>query len=258
MVCACCWRSVETRAYTATRTGIIVLLRWLRRLPPAQEELIRPVPPPLPVRVLDRLPAEAPPTPHRCPPCCRSRSPGVPLERATAATGRGATRSSATVPSGSSRICHLRVDHRGDLLRLQAIAGLRGPAEPSPPGRAAHRALRRAGLRPGRAVGRAADRGGRGAHDAPAPLVPPEGSGGPVVRRSPRHAPPGRAGSGGRQVMATYCARVSGTVRPKTPLTSPRPPAHHRAHWRNSSLEDPRRTRLAVWGGRATDCRRSC
>ena len=129
MVCACCWRSVDTR-------GVHRHPHRHRRPPPAAPPPApsaggagTPGPTVLPVRVLDRLPAEAPPAPHRCPPCCRRRSPGVPPERATAATGRGATSSDATAPTGSSRICHLRVDHRADLPVSQA-----GPRLGHPPG----------------------------------------------------------------------------------------------------------------------------
>src|SRR5919202_3339266 len=50
IVCACCCRSVETRAYIATRiTGSF--LPGHRRQRPAQEELVGAIPPLLPVRV---------------------------------------------------------------------------------------------------------------------------------------------------------------------------------------------------------------
>jgi hypothetical protein len=62
MVWVCCWRPVDTRAYTATRIRRSLLVGlWFS---PTQQELVRPIPTGLSVRLLDRLPPNLPGAPH--------------------------------------------------------------------------------------------------------------------------------------------------------------------------------------------------
>jgi hypothetical protein len=69
MVWACCWRSVDTRTYNATRISR-PLLCCPRR--PTQHQLVGPVPPRLPVRLFAGLPPDLEGAPHGCPLHCRS------------------------------------------------------------------------------------------------------------------------------------------------------------------------------------------
>src|SRR5215217_9768142 len=73
MVWACCWRSVDTRTYNATRIGDSFLLSRRRR--PAQHQLVCPVPPVLPIRLLADLPPDLEGAPHGRPPPAGSVPP---------------------------------------------------------------------------------------------------------------------------------------------------------------------------------------
>src|SRR5215217_900764 len=111
MVWACCWRSVDTRTYNATRIGCSL---WLsrRRHRPAQDKLVRPIPPVLPVWLLAGLPPDMPGAPHGRPPAAAvSVGRATPADRPAAAKG-AATSPAAAGRSGSSRTCHLRSNHR--------------------------------------------------------------------------------------------------------------------------------------------------
>src|SRR4030095_11142033 len=156
MVWACCCRSVGTRTYNATRIGRPLLLRYHRRRRPAQRQLVRPVPPVLPIRLLAGLPPDLEGAPHGCPPAADDSA-----RRATPADPAAAATAAATTPAvvghdGSSRTCHLRSNHRTHHPVLQAAprldhatappsragrpvdlagAGRLRPAAPGPPGR---------------------------------------------------------------------------------------------------------------------------
>src|SRR5213078_1090967 len=124
MVWACCCRSVDTRTYNATRIGRPFLLCYRRRRRPAQHELVRPVPPVLPIRLLARLPPDLEGAPHGCPPAAAADS----VRRATPADQPAAATAAATTPdaagrSGSSRTCHLRSNHRAPNESPQAVPG---------------------------------------------------------------------------------------------------------------------------------------
>src|SRR5512133_1768447 len=64
MVWACCWRSVDTRTYNATRIGRPFLLCYRRRRRPAQHQLVRLVPSVLPIGLLADLPPDLEGAPH--------------------------------------------------------------------------------------------------------------------------------------------------------------------------------------------------
>src|SRR5919197_3278256 len=102
MVWACCCRSVDTRTYNAARIcGSFLMDRRRRR--PAQEELVRPVPPVLPIRLLAGLPPDLEGAPHGRPPTA-----AVSVGRATPLDPAAAAAAVATTPdeagrSGSSR-----------------------------------------------------------------------------------------------------------------------------------------------------------
>src|SRR5512133_1768445 len=72
MVWACCWRSVDTRTYTATRIGRPFLLCYRRRRRPAQHQLVRLVPSVLPIGLLADLPPDLEGAPHGRPPAAGS------------------------------------------------------------------------------------------------------------------------------------------------------------------------------------------
>src|SRR5512132_682514 len=76
MVWACCWRSVDTRTYNATRIGGPFLLCYRRRHRPAHHQLVRPVPPVLPIGLLAGLPPDLEGAPHSCPPLLLTQSEG--------------------------------------------------------------------------------------------------------------------------------------------------------------------------------------
>src|SRR5215218_10880020 len=87
MVWACCWRSVDTRTYNAARICGSFLSCCRRRRCPPQHELVRPVPPGLPIWLLAGLPPDLEGAPHGCPPRCRSLSRrGTPASAAAVAT----------------------------------------------------------------------------------------------------------------------------------------------------------------------------
>src|SRR5512132_520962 len=72
MVWACCWRSVDTRTYNATRIGRPFLLCYRRRRRPAQHQLVRLVPSVLPIGLLADLPPDLEGAPHGRPPAAGS------------------------------------------------------------------------------------------------------------------------------------------------------------------------------------------
>src|SRR5512133_3521255 len=72
MVWACCWRSVDTRTYNATRIGRPFLLCYRRRRRPAQHQLVRLVPSVLPIGLLAALPPDLEGAPHGRPPTAGS------------------------------------------------------------------------------------------------------------------------------------------------------------------------------------------
>src|SRR6266487_112289 len=83
MVWACCWRSVDTRTYNAARIGGSFLL-CCRRRRPTQHQLVRPIPPRLPVRLFAGLPPDLEGAPHGRPPAAavslgRATPAGLPL-----------------------------------------------------------------------------------------------------------------------------------------------------------------------------------
>src|SRR5215217_632300 len=131
MVWACCWRSVDTRTYNATRIGCSL---WLsrRRHRPAQDKLVRPIPPVLPVWLLAGLPPDMPGAPHGRPPAAAvSVGRATPADRPAAAKG-AATSPAAAGRSGSSRTCHLRSNHRTHHPVRQANPRLDHPAGAPP------------------------------------------------------------------------------------------------------------------------------
>src|ERR671937_91636 len=98
MVWARCCRSVDTRTYNATRIGRPFLLCSRHRRRPAQHQLVRPVPPVLPIRLLAGLPPDLEGAPHRRPPAAaasaRTATPADPVAAAAAA---------ATTPDAAGR-----------------------------------------------------------------------------------------------------------------------------------------------------------
>src|SRR5215204_6422929 len=72
MVWACCWRSVDTRTYNATRIGRPFLLCYRHRRRPTQHQLVRPVPSVLPIGLLAGLPPDLEGAPHGRPPAAGS------------------------------------------------------------------------------------------------------------------------------------------------------------------------------------------
>src|SRR5512132_2188021 len=133
MVWACCCRSVDTRTYNATCIGCSL---WLsrRRHRPAQDQLVRLVPPVLPIGLLAGLPPDLEGAPHGRPPAAddsvRRATPADP----TAAAAAAATKQDEAGRSGSSRTCHLRSNHRAHHPLLEADPAL-DPA-PAPHARA--------------------------------------------------------------------------------------------------------------------------
>src|SRR5919197_2891992 len=75
MVWACCCRSVDTRTYNATRIGRPFLPCYRHRRRPAQHQLVRPVPPRLPIGLLAGLPPDLEGAPHGRPPAAGSAHP---------------------------------------------------------------------------------------------------------------------------------------------------------------------------------------
>src|SRR5215213_712430 len=118
MVWACCWRSVDTRTYNATRISCS-LWRSRRCHRPAQDKLVRPIPPLLPVWLLAGLPPDLEGASHAALPLLLSQSEG--LHRSAAAAARAAATSPAEAGhDGSNRTCHLRSNHRAHDPVLQA------------------------------------------------------------------------------------------------------------------------------------------
>src|SRR6187399_2542916 len=98
MVWACCCRSVDTRTYNATRIGRPFLLCYRRWRRPAQHQLVRPVPPVLPIRLLAGLPPDLEGAPHGRPPAA-----AVSVRRATPADPPAAATAAATTPAEAGR-----------------------------------------------------------------------------------------------------------------------------------------------------------
>src|SRR6266487_1080125 len=132
MVWACCWRSVDTRTYNAARIGGSFLL-CCRRRRPTQHQLVRPIPPRLPVRLFAGLPPDLEGAPHGCPsPLPKPQSEGY-TRRAPASAAAAATSPDEAGHDGSSRTCHLRSNHRAHLPAVQADPGLDPPPSSAPP-----------------------------------------------------------------------------------------------------------------------------
>src|ERR687888_381598 len=98
MVWACCCRSVDTRTYNATRIGRPFLLCYRHRRRPAQHQLVRPVPPRLPIGLLAGLPPDLEGAPHGRPPAAGSSA-----RRATPADPAAAAAAAATTPTKAGR-----------------------------------------------------------------------------------------------------------------------------------------------------------
>src|SRR6266487_1153906 len=234
MVWACCWRSVDTRTYNAARIGGSFLL-CCRRRRPTQHQLVRPIPPRLPVRLFAGLPPDLEGAPHGCPsPLPKPQSEGY-TRRAPASAAAAATSPDEAGHDGSSRTCHLRSNHRTHLPVLQADPW----PDPAPP--AQPRASRPVGL---------ADR--RRLHPAPPRpaaargLAPPLGaaldarSAHPVPRPAWLSSHPPRAGHAG-QCAETLPARSrppqGSHLRPGTPppgrqkATQSRHASRRQNHW---------------------------
>src|SRR6266496_758781 len=137
MVWACCWRSVDTRTYNAARIGGSFLL-CCRRRRPTQHQLVRPIPPRLPVRLFAGLPPDLEGAPHGCPsPLPKPQSEGY-TRRAPASAAAAATSPDEAGHDGSSRTCHLRSNHRAGLQAGQGgawlgrLPGALGSGDPPP------------------------------------------------------------------------------------------------------------------------------
>src|SRR6266508_604352 len=117
MVWACCWRSVDTRTYNATRISRPLLCRSRR---PTQHQLVGPIPPRLPVRLLAGLPPDLEGAPHGCPSPLPKPQPEGYTRRAPASAAAAATSPDEAGHDGSSRTCHLRSNHRAHRPVLQA------------------------------------------------------------------------------------------------------------------------------------------
>src|SRR6266508_497124 len=156
MVWACCWRSVDTRTYNAARICGSFLSCCHRCRRPPKHQLVGPIPPRLPVRLLAGLPPDLEGAPHGCPSPLPKPQPEGYTRRAPASAAAAATSPDEAGHDGSSRTCHLRSNHRAHRPVRQADArlddaqaeasragrpvdlagaGRLRPAAPGPPGR---------------------------------------------------------------------------------------------------------------------------
>src|SRR5207245_9090780 len=100
IVSGCGCRSVDTRTVNATRIGwsAFVCLWRHRRQRPAQEELVRLIPPRLPIRLLARRPPDLPGASHGCPFPLPSLKRKEYTHGSTVVAGVAATRQAAAGP----------------------------------------------------------------------------------------------------------------------------------------------------------------
>src|SRR6266496_3910967 len=134
MVWACCWRSVDTRTYNAARIGGSFLL-CCRRRRPTQHQLVRPIPPRLPVRLFAGLPPDLEGAPHGRPPAAavslgRATPAGLPLPQRPPPPVQ--TKLAMTGPA-ELVTCDQTIEHTFRLFK-QTLGWTR-PQAPHPPGR---------------------------------------------------------------------------------------------------------------------------
>src|SRR4029450_11616718 len=105
MVWACCWRSVDTRTYNAARICGSFLSCYRRRRRPTQHQLVRLVPPVLPIGLLAGLPPDLEGAPHGRPPAADDSARRATPADPTAAAAAAATQKDEADRSRASQTC---------------------------------------------------------------------------------------------------------------------------------------------------------